>query len=424
MPVIGKGVEEVIEKIKKSIRMVFPASHLFESLNIPYFGPVDGYDIGSLVQLFSALSELEHPAILHVYTKKGKGFEPAEQGGGRFHSTGPFKMNGDATGSEGGRKTFTEVFGESLGALAEKDDRIVAITSAMCDGTGLGEFRKRFANRFYDVGIAESAAVDIAAGLAKSGLRPVVAIYSTFLQRSFDQIVQEVALQKLPVVFCIDRAGLVGSDGPTHHGLMDIGFLRMMPHMVLTAPANGEELRLALEFALEQNCPVAVRYPKDFVPRPGSADKLTGEPFVHGKGVFAKKEKDSSIVIVSYGSMLEQSLEASRILGEEDIAVDVFNARFAAPIDEQILSFAQEGQGLITVEDHHIACGFGAGVLELLATDAGGKPESPIAILGVPRRLVNHSSRVSQFVEAGIDAGTIARTAREMLGSFHTSGLS
>ncbi|MHC4155776.1 MAG: 1-deoxy-D-xylulose-5-phosphate synthase, partial [Planctomycetota bacterium] len=276
MPVIGKTVEEAIERIKKSIRMVLPASQMFESLNIPYFGPVDGHDIGSLIQLFKALSHLHHPAILHIYTKKGKGFVPAEEDGRKYHSTGPFKINGDVAGAGTQRKTFTRVFGESLVELAGKDDRVIAITSAMCDGTGLGEFRRRFGDRFHDVGIAESAAVDIAAGLAKAGLKPVVAIYSTFLQRSFDQILQEVALQNLPVVFCIDRAGLVGSDGPTHHGLLDIGFLRMMPNMVLIAPADGVELRGSLEFALGHDGPVAIRYPKDFVPQSKYEEKRGG----------------------------------------------------------------------------------------------------------------------------------------------------
>ena len=268
LPGIGKSVEEAIERIKKSIRMVLPASQIFESLNIPYFGPVDGHDVDSLIRLFKALSCLKRPAVLHVYTQKGKGFKPADMQPSKYHSTGPFKINGDAVELTGhdSRPSFTSVFGRYLTQLAEIDRRIVAITSAMCDGTGLVEFRKKFSDRFYDVGIAESAAVDIAAGLARSGLKPFVCIYSTFLQRSFDQIFQEVALQNLPVVFCVDRAGFVGSDGPTHHGLMDIGFLRMMPNMVLTAPATEVEMRLALEFALTVERPIVIRYPKDLVP--------------------------------------------------------------------------------------------------------------------------------------------------------------
>jgi len=417
MPVIGKSVEDAIERIKKSIRMVLPASQMFESLNIPYFGPVDGHDIGSLIQLFRAVAELNHPAILHVYTKKGKGFRPAGSRPSKFHSTGPFKTNRGAVESTSvpSRQNFTNVLGKHLAELAKKDNRIVAITSAMCDGTGLVEFRKRFAERFYDVGIAESAAVDIAAGLCRSGLKPVVCIYSTFLQRSFDQIVQEVALQKLPVVFCVDRAGVVGSDGPTHHGLMDIGFLRMMPNMVLTAPANDIEVRLALEFALGEDKPVVIRYPKDLVPPRKFVKAACAKPFKLGKSVVVKKAKDSAIAIVSYGSVLTEALTAAALLAKEGIAVDVINGRFAAPVDKKIVLLANKGKGIITVEDHTIACGFGSAVLELAATTLRTVITKPIAVLGAPRRFIGHNSRDAQLMEAGVNADKIVETAKELL---------
>ena len=415
MPLIGKSVEEAIERIKKGIRMALPASQMFESLNIPYFGPVNGHDIGSLIKLFQALAEVNHPVILHVYTKKGKGFEPADQVPSKFHSTGPFRMNGDAVepASDSSRRSFTSVLGEHLTELAQKDDRIVAITSAMCDGTGLVEFRKKFADRFYDVGIAESAAVDIAAGFARSGLKPVVCIYSTFLQRSFDQIFQEVALQNLPVIFCVDRAGVVGSDGPTHHGLMDIGFLRLIPNMVLTAPANEIETKLALEFALSQDKPVVIRYPKDFVPEQEFVRAVCSKPFRLGKSVVVKKSKKSAVAIVSYGSVLTEALKAAALLAEDGIAVDVINGRFAAPVDKKIVSLLEQGKGIITVEDHASACGFGSAVLEL----AAAKSRSPKAIrlLGAPRRFIGHNSRAQQFMEAGINADKIAETVKEML---------
>jgi len=418
-PLIGKTVEEAIERIKKGIRMALPASQMFESLNIPYFGPVDGHDIGSLIKLFQALAELNHPAILHVYTKKGKGFEPADQGPSKFHSTGPFMMNGDAIepASDSSRRSFTSVLGEHLTELAEKDDRIVAITSAMCDGTGLVEFRKRFADRFYDVGIAESVAVDIAAGFARSGLKPVVCIYSTFLQRSFDQIFQEVALQNLPVVFCVDRAGVVGSDGPTHHGLSDIGFLRIMPNMVLTGPANEIEMKLALEFALGQDKPVVIRYPKDFVPEqefvPPYVWRACAKPFRLGKSVVVKRSKNSAVAIVSYGSVLTEVLKAVELLAEDDIAVDVINGRFAAPVDEKIVSLLDQGKGIITVEDHASACGFGSAVLELAA--AQSYSPKAIRLLGAPRRFIGHNSRAQQLMEVGVNADKIAETAKEMV---------
>jgi 1-deoxy-D-xylulose-5-phosphate synthase len=426
LPGIGKSVEEAVQRIKKSIRMVLPASQMFESLNVPYFGPVDGHDIGSLIKLFAALSQLKHPAILHVYTKKGKGFEPAGLQPGKFHSTGPFKlvpsaaegMNGDQVQmvTDEDRPTFTDVVGTHLMELAEKDTKIVAITSAMCDGTGLVEFRKKLPERFYDVGIAESAAVDIAAGLARAGARPVVCIYSTFLQRSFDQIFQEVALQNLPVVFCVDRAGLVGADGPTHHGLMDIGFLRMLPNMVLTAPADQVEVRLALEFALAQDRPVVIRYPRDLVPPQEFVRATCAEPFRLGRSVVVRRSKGAAIAIVSYGSVLAEALKAANLLAKEAVPADVINARFAAPVDENIIALLDQGKGIITVEDHNLACGFGSAVLELAAANnAHSRKLDAVRVLGAPRRFIGHNSRKCQLMEAGITADEIVRTAKEML---------
>lgn len=419
MPVIGKSVEEAIERIKKSIRMVFPASQMFESLNIPYFGPVDGHDIESLIKLFKALLHLNHPAILHVYTTKGKGFRPADLVPSKFHSTGPFKINGDevepATDTSG--CSFTGVFGEHLVKLASKDSRIVAITSAMCDGTGLTEFRKKFADRFYDVGIAEGVAVDIAAGLAKSGSKPVVCIYSTFLQRSFDQISQEVAMQNLPVVFCIDRAGVVGSDGPTHHGLMDIGFLRMMPNMVLAAPADEGELKLALEFALAENKPVCLRYPRELIPSNEFDRSACAEPFELGRAVVVKSSPNSAVAIVAYGSVLTKALEAAQLLGKDGIDVDVINARFAAPVDERIISLLSRLKGIITVEDHRLACGFGSAILEAAAATLPRPITKSIVALGMPRAFLKHDSRNAQLMQAGISADRIVQTVKEMLSS-------
>ena len=422
MPVIGRSVEEAIERIKKGIRMVLPASQMFESLNIPYFGPVDGHDIESLIQLFEALSHMNHPAILHVYTKKGQGFSPAGVQPSKFHSTGPFKMNGDTVEADAAapRRNFTSIVGEHLAELASKDDKIVAITSAMCDGTGLAEFREKFADRFYDVGIAESVAVDIAAGLAKTGAKPVVCIYSTFLQRCFDQIFQEVALQNLPVVFCIDRAGLVGSDGPTHHGLMDIGFLRMLPNMVLTAPADEVESKLALEFALAEGKPVCLRYPRDLIPSDRFDRTACSEPFELGKSVVVKESPDSTVAIVAYGNILTEALVAARLLEQDGIALDVINARFAAPVDEKIISLLGKGKSIITVEDHRISCGFGSAVLELAAAkmaDSGYDKRytlNAIRVLGMPRRFIRHDSRKAQLIEAGVNADKIAQTAKEM----------
>ncbi len=418
LPVIGKGVEEAIERLKKSIRMVLPASQMFESMNIPYFGPVDGHDIKSLVQLFTAMAHLERPAILHVYTKKGKGFNPAGDNPRMFHSTGPFSITGSAveSGSEPGGRSFTKVFGESLCELASKDERIVGITAAMCDGTGLFDFREKFPERFYDVGIAESVAVDIAAGLAAGGLRPVVCIYSTFLQRTLDQIFQEVGLSDLPVVFCVDRAGFVGADGPTHHGLMDIGFLRMIPNMVLIAPADEAEVKLALEFAIGQNRPVAIRYPKDIVPSKEFDLSACQKVFKLGKSVVVKANPDSDVAIVSYGSVLDEALRAEALLGGEGINVDVINARFAVPLDEAIIKPLAEGKGIVTVEDHSLACGFGSAVLEAAHESCPGPIEKSVKVLAAPRSFIGHDSRKNQFIQAGINADKIVQAVRQVLG--------
>ncbi len=415
VPGIGRSVEETLERIKKNIRMMLAPSQLFESLNIPYFGPVDGHDIESLIQLFKALGGIDHPVLLHVHTKKGKGFHPADKGPTRFHSTGPFKINGDNTveSTAVAHQHFTDAFGESLTALAEHDDRLVAITSAMCDGTGLVEFRERFPERFYDVGIAESAAVDIAAGLAKAGLRPVVCIYSTFLQRSFDQIFQEVALQNLPVVFCVDRAGMVGSDGATHHGLLDIGYLRILPNMVLTAPADAIEMRHALQFALGHDQPVVIRYPKDLVPAEPLAKTASETPFELGRSVQVKRGRKSALAIVSYGSLLTEAMKAAELLYSDKIAVDVINARFAAPVDDKVVGMLARGKRIITVEDHYLSCGFGSAVLELAT--AQGRDLGNIRVLGAPQGFIGHDSREAQLMEARINADEIAKTAREML---------
>jgi 1-deoxy-D-xylulose-5-phosphate synthase len=349
------------------------------------------------------------------------GFSPADSEPSKYHSTGPFEINGEsaeaaeAVSPTSRGRSFTEAFGEELARVAEKDKRVVAITSAMCDGTGLMEFRRRFPDRFYDVGIAEGAAVEIAAGLASSGLRPVVCIYSTFLQRSFDQIFQEVSLQNLPVVFCIDRAGLVGADGPTHHGLMDIGFLRMMPNLALAAPADAAEMKGVLEFALGADRPVCIRYPKDYI----AAEHITeasAEPFALGKSVVVRGSIDSRAVVVSYGSVLSEAVAAAKRLAEEGVEVDVINARFAAPVDGKIVELLRSGRRVVTVEDHGVACGFGSAVLEAAGQHGSGfEGAGSVRVLGVPRRFIRHDSRGCQLMEAGINAERIAEAVRQIL---------
>ncbi len=415
LPIIGKRMEGAIENFKKTLRMAISPSRLFESLNVPYFGPVDGHDIGSLIQLFRAISELESPAILHVYTKKGKGFTPAGDDPCRFHSTGPFNVNGDGVEPNVSGRSFTAAFGDAICQIGEKDDRIIAITAAMPDGTGLVKFRDKFPDRYYDFGIAEEVAVDIAAGMARTGLKPIVCIYSTFLQRSFDEIFQEVALQNLPIVFCIDRAGLVGADGPTHHGLMDIGFLRMLPNMVLTAPANEAELKAALEFAVSVDKPVAIRYPKDIVPDEQSDISTCQAEFKLGESVVVR-DNNSNIVIVAYGSILTEAIKAADLLAEKQIPVDVINARFAKPIDEKIVSLLSQGKSIITVEDHYAACGFGSAILELANEKMKKNPTaaSRITVLGASDGFITRNARRLQFDEIGISVEKIVSAVENM----------
>lgn len=418
LPLIGKRMEDALKNFKKTLRMAISPSRLFESLNIPYFGPVDGHDIESLIDLFKAISELDRPALLHVYTKKGKGFTPAGDDPRKYHSTGPFDINGEAGGSSKTSRKFTEAFGDALVEFAEKDERIVAITAAMSDGTGLRKFRDKFGERYYDVGIAESAAVDIAAGLAKQGLKPVVCIYSTFLQRSFDQIFQEVSLQGLGVIFCIDRCGLVGNDGPTHHGMMDIGFLRMMPNLVLVSPADETEIKAALAFALDSGKSVAIRYPKDTVPDDTYDLEACKKPFELGKSVTVR-QGESDIVIVALGSVLVEALKAADILAARGIKVGVINARFAKPIDENLISLLNEQKTIITVEDHGLSCGFGSALLELAANKAlqssGAKSPGKIITLGGPDEYVEVETRSRQCDQIGISAEGIVETVKKIL---------
>ncbi|HPS54780.1 MAG TPA: 1-deoxy-D-xylulose-5-phosphate synthase [Sedimentisphaerales bacterium] len=413
LPVIGKGMEEAIERIKKSIRMVLPASQMFEGLKIPYFGPVDGHDIGSLIKLFTELKKLDRPAILHVHTIKGKGFIPAGKDPRRFHSTGPFGLNGESLeAGQGQNKSFTKVFGDQLVNIAGKDDKVIAITCAMCDGTGLRQFSERFPERFYDVGIAEGAAIDIAAGLAKCGLKPVVCIYSTFLQRCFDQIFQEVSLQNLPVVFCIDRAGLVGNDGPTHHGLMDIGFLRMMPNLVLISPVNETEMALAMEFAINCGKPVVIRYPKDFVSSDTEDMSACNSPFELGKSVTVKSSQGSKTVVVAYGSILNEALKAAKLLETEGVYIDVINARFAAPVDDYLMTLLDQGKNIITVEDHGLACGFGSAVLEKASNSIIKAIPGKIMALGAMKKFIKHDTRAHQLMQIGVNADSIVEKVK------------
>jgi 1-deoxy-D-xylulose-5-phosphate synthase len=420
LPVIGRKMEGALENFKKTLRMAISPSRLFESLNIPYFGPVDGYDIQSLIELFKALKELDRPAILHVYTKKGKGFTPADDNPQKYHSTGPFEINGESNGSiTPGKQSFTGAFGDALAELGSRDEKIIAITAAMADGTGLNKFRKAFPNRYIDVGIAEGIAVDMAAGLAKQGFKPVVCIYSTFLQRSFDQILQEVALQNLPVIFCIDRAGVIGGDGPTHHGMLDIGYMRMLPNLEVLCPADEPELRAALNYAAIANKPAAIRYPKDNVPE-NNPNSQSAALFERGKSIFLRPTS-GEIVIVALGPIVTEALKAADALGQEGIEVGVVNARFAKPIDEAIIDLFAQDKTVIIAEDHSLTCGFGSAVLEMAVQKAHSSDNIAMnmavgrtVLLAGPDEFIPAATRTRQLEWMGLTAGELIRTVKKL----------
>ena len=408
---MGEEVTEAIRHLKEGLRTTLHGGQIFESLGISYYGPVDGHDIPSLVRVLRALSELNRPALLHVHTQKGRGCKYAVEDPCRFHSPSAWTVQGgEAVFSEPERPTWTKVFSDALIAQAQRNDKVVAITAAMSDGTGLAKFREEFPDRMIDVGISESHAVALAAGLARGGLRPVVAVYSTFMQRAMDQVFQEVAFQHLPVVLCMDRAGLVGSDGPVHHGFADIAWLRSLPGVVLMAPADAAEMGAALELALSGDAPAAVRYPRDIVPAdlPGPCP-----PFELGKARVLRDGADGTLLC--YGIMCESALEAAETLRQRDGAdVGVINARFAKPLDVPMLTkLLKAGRPVLICEDHALAGGFGSAVLELAASR--GLRADQVRQVGLPDRFVAHAGRQEQLAEVGLDADHLALTLRDMI---------
>ncbi len=378
-----------------------------ESLGLRYLGPVDGHDLAALVPALEALRDAPPgPAVLHVRTRKGRGFAPAEADPYRWHATVPFDpASGRRQEPAKGAPSWTACFAEALARIADRDDRVVAITAAMPDGTGVERFAERHPERAYDVGIAEQHAVTFAAGLAAEGLRPVCAIYSTFLQRAFDQIVHDVALQELPVVFAIDRAGLVGGDGPTHHGLLDLAALRAIPNLVVSAPRDENELQHQLATAVESGRPFALRFPR------GAARGVPldpdPKPLAIGRGELLREGDD--VGLVALGSTVAAAEAAAELLAGRGVRAAVVDARFAKPLDSELLAqVARRCGAIVTVEDHGLAGGFGSAVLEALAEAA---PGASVQRLGVPDRFIEHGDVAEQWRAAGIDAAGVAAAA-------------
>jgi 1-deoxy-D-xylulose-5-phosphate synthase len=380
-----------------------------EALGLRCLGPVDGHDLDALVPALEELRDAPGPAVLHVRTRKGRGFAPAEADPYRWHATTPFDpASGRRKESAGGPPSWTACFAEALARVADRDDRVVAITAAMPDGTGVERFAERHPDRVYDVGIAEQHAVTFAAGLAAEGLRPVCAIYSTFLQRAFDQIVHDVALQELPVVFALDRAGLVGGDGPTHHGLLDLATLRAIPNLVVCAPRDENELQHLLATAVESGRPFAVRFPR------GAARGVPldpdPKPLPIGRGERLRDGDD--VGLVALGATVAAAEAAAEVLAVRGVRATVVDARFAKPLDTELLArVARRCGAIVTVEDHGLAGGFGSAVLEALAVAA---PGAAVHRLGVPDRFVEHGDLGEQWRAAGIDAAAIAAAAERV----------
>jgi 1-deoxy-D-xylulose-5-phosphate synthase len=365
IPAIGERMYEIGKHIKSSIKQLIVPGMLFEELGFKYIGPLDGHDIETVARNIQMAKDLDTPVLIHVVTRKGYGYKPAEDNPNKFHGTSAFDIKTGLAISKAAAPSYTEVFGDALVEIAEKDKKIIAITAAMTSGTGLDKFAERFPDRFYDVGIAEQHAVAFAAALALGGLKPVAAIYSTFLQRAYDQVIHDVCLQDMDVVFAIDRAGVVGEDGPTHHGVFDISYLSTIPNMVVMAPKDENELRHMLKTALEIKGPVAVRYPR----RNGLGVKLEPAKVLEtGRSEVLRDGQD--VAIVALGTMVKTALDSADILAKHKISATVVNARFAKPLDEELLvALAQQHRLLVTVEENALWGGFGSNVLRMLMTN-------------------------------------------------------
>ena len=407
VPLVGKSMYDAWEHLKDSIKASVSPYQIFEQLGFVYVGPVDGHDLPHLVEILELLQGVQHPVLLHVHTEKGRGCNWASDDPCAFHSPGKLRVEGDSvTVIKSERKSWTSALADAAIDLIREDPRVFLLSAAMPDGTGVAKVREAFPDNCLDCGIAESCTVDIAAGMAKAGMRPLACIYSTFLQRAFDQVFQEVVLQGLPVGFCLDRAGVVGGDGAVHHGYLDISFLRCFQNMVLMAPADEPELRAALRLGQKLDRPYAIRYPRDTVPDPYGETPA----FYLGQSRIMREGPDATIL--AYGTEVHFALEAARTLEQEDIFVTVVNARFAKPIDEDMVTTAiTRGGPVVTVEDHSVAGGFGSAVLE--TANRLGLSTDTIVRLGLSEdRFYRHGSRAGQLAEAGIDAAGIATAVR------------
>jgi 1-deoxy-D-xylulose-5-phosphate synthase len=417
IPLVGEQAERWLQQFKDAVKASLHGGMLFEELGFTYIGPIDGHDLRLLREYLEKVKTLEGPILLHVLTDKGRGFEPAEKDPVKFHAPAPFQR--DPSGiiplkTTAGR-AYTNAVSDALYQACRRDARVAVITAAMCEGNKLQKIRQDFPRQFFDVGICEGHAVAFAAGMAKAGARPVVDIYSTFLQRSYDQIFQEVALQDLPVVFTLDRAGLVGSDGPTHHGTYDLAYMRVFPNMVVMAPGDEKDVSAMLDFALAQDSPVALRYPKADV----ELVDREPQPVELGQAEVLEWETDGMLIVC--GTLVSTCLKVARRLRDEHgLRVGVVNARFVKPLDRATIFKAVEECGFVlTVEEGCLSGGFGSAVLE--ACGEAGLATTHLRRLGLPDRFILHAERDEQLVEVGLDVAGITAAAVELA---HAVGLS
>ena len=406
IPVIGRLTVKAVKRIKKSIKQLIIPKMYFEEIGFKYLGPVDGHNIEDLEYILSRAKELDEPVLIHVLTKKGKGYKPAEDNPDKFHGTGPFNIEtGESTKKKS--KDYSKAFGEKLIELAEKNEKIVAITAAMRDGTGLKDFSTKYPERFFDVGIAEQHALTFAAGLAKEGMIPFVPIYSSFYQRAYDQVIHDICIQKLPVIMCVDRAGCVGNDGETHQGLYDMAFFKLIPNITIMAPKDFEELTKMMEFAIELKAPVVIRYP-----RGGEADIKfeKHEALELGKAEVLKEGQD--VTIIGIGKMTATAMKVANELQKEELSAEVINARFLKPLDEsKITESISNTKFVITIEDGTEIGGLGSSIKELIINKQ--LEDVKIKCFAYPDEFIKHGS-VSELEELyGLDYKNIVNYIKQ-----------
>jgi 1-deoxy-D-xylulose-5-phosphate synthase len=418
LPLVGESTEKMLGNFKDAVKSFLHGGMLFEEMGFRYIGPVEGHDVRSLRRSLEMVRDVKGPVLLHVFTEKGHGFEPACKDPVKFHTPSPFQRDADneiVPVKKSSEVSYTEVMSDAIHAAMSEDEKVCVLTAAMCAGNKLERIRDEFPDRFFDTGICESHAVAFAGGMAKSGMKPIVDIYSTFLQRSFDQIFQEVALQNLPVVFTLDRAGLCGPDGPTHHGVFDNSYMRIFPNMVVMAPGDEQEIRPMLDFALQCGSPASIRYPKtrvEQIPRDVAPIEL-------GRAEVLSWGEDGNIL--ACGTLLAQAVRAAAQLRAEGLDVGVSNARFVKPVDAQWIARAAGTGFIVTIEENALAGGFGGAVLESAALQ--GLSCDRIRTLGIPDRFVEHGDREELLAELGLNAAGLVRQILTLVGQSEASAV-